>query len=407
MKKTKNTDATEPKGSKPGVSILSAIPTFIAGLLSKFTARRAQPNRVISLDIDVTPRKEHQEELRAQMLTAFDEAAVANQESPAPRGYSFSEEYIEDWRNSQESGQNICIPPENYDEYLMGEDDDEDPMSEDDIRILQHLAGVILDTGSDSEHKEKLRTQILAVFDETNKAEAHQQFEQIIMSEKPSIFGSREVQPAPKQPSRWHHSAGKLIEVTKRASFRYAAAAVLVIGFVGLFSYLTTETAQASTDFAAVLQKIRKASSVSYTKTIYKEGQKPIETKVFCTKGKWVQTLSNGIMQTFDYKNAQAIVVNPKTGKKAKADLTKWLQNNPGAGDYLSYLKKMHKGSGRFIKQRHWENQLVNEFHIEDKGTSIIIFTDVKSDLPVRIETIYSSHQRTTIMTNITWTLQE
>ena len=153
---TKNGDAAGPKGSKTGTSVLDVISTFLAGLLSKFTIRRAKQNRVFSLDIDVTPRKQHQEELREQMLAAFDEAGATNQESPTPRGYSFTDEYLKAWRSSPKSGQSICIPPENYDEYLMDEDYEEDPMSEDDIRILQHLAGVILDTEPNSEHKDKL-----------------------------------------------------------------------------------------------------------------------------------------------------------------------------------------------------------------------------------------------------------
>ncbi|RLC77210.1 MAG: hypothetical protein DRI61_11930 [Chloroflexi bacterium] len=406
--KKRGADTTRAKGNKAGLSILGAISGFLAGLLSKFTTRRARPNRVISLSVDTAPRKQHQEELREQVLAAFDEAA--NRESPTPRGYSFTDEYVKARRSPLNLGQNTFASSD-YDEDSADEDYDEEPMGEEEIRILQYFSDLILNMDAEPrpEFKEELRAKVLAVFEETDKTKSHQQLEQIIANEKPYIFDSRKRQSTPNRTNRWGRSTGKLIKTTKTVSFRYAAAAVFLIGVVGLFSYLTPKSAQASTDFGTVLQKIREAISVSYTETVYKEGQKPVESKILCSAGKMVVTRPNGIMQTFDYKNSMLIVVNPKTMKKAKVDLTKWLQNNPGAENYLSYLKKMHKDSGRFVEQRRWENRMVNEFHVKHKRSSMIILTDAKNNLPVHIETTDTEpsvgSQYTIIMTNINWSL--
>ena len=401
----KRGNATGFKNGNAGASVLGIIPTFrtfLVELFTKLTGRRIQ-NRRISLAIDTTPRKEHWETLREEMLAEFDK--TMSQIPSTLLECSLHDEdtvNVEAWRNSPEF-------PE--DPMISSECNGEAPMDEDEIRILQHLSGVILDTEPSTEHREQLRAQVLAVFDESDESKSHQKLEQIIEDEKPFILGSHGEAPAQKPTQRWHSSAKKLIKITKTVSFRYAAAAVFLIGLVGFFSYLSPGTAQASTDFAAVLHKIREANSVSYTETVYREGQKSVESKNFCTKGKWVRTLPDGTTQTFDYKNSQLIITNPKTKKKVKVDLTKLIQNNLGAVDYLSFLKKLHKDAGSFVKQRRWENHLVNEFHVKGNGYSTIIFADAKSDFPVYIKIINTNlstgSQYTTVMTNMNWNIPE
>ena len=169
---------------------------------------------------------------------------------------------------------------------------------------------------------------------------------------------------------------------------KYAAAAVIVLGVVGMFAWLTGGNGGASVVFADVLQQVRESQSVTFRMTASGKGDTDnIIDYMFMEPGHIRFTLGDGLIWIGDLSEGKMLVLDPtkKTGM-AIGGMKNGGRFARKMFDFLEKLKTLHAGSEESLGTNEIDGRSVVGFLVRKDGKHMTIWVDPETDLPVLIE---------------------
>ena len=176
--------------------------------------------------------------------------------------------------------------------------------------------------------------------------------------------------------------------IMKRKITQLAAAAVVVIGVVGVFAWLTGGNGGASVVFADVLQQVREAQSVTFRMTASsKDDTNYIIDYMFMEPGHMRFTLNDGLIWIADFSEGKTLVLDPakKTGM-AIAGMKNGGHLSRKIFNVLDKLKTLHAGSEESLGTNEIDGRSAVGFLVRKEGKDMTIWVDPETDLPIRIE---------------------
>lgn len=166
-----------------------------------------------------------------------------------------------------------------------------------------------------------------------------------------------------------------------------AIAAILLLSAAGLFSRLGLPGISQGTAFGAVVQRMAAARSVSYTKIVQYEGGPSVTSQEMATdQGIFRSANSQGIVRILDFANNCEITIDPM--HKAFVVARKPFRDNRTLTSYLGWADPVHEADGEWKGLTDLDGTRANVFTIARPFEEITIWTDVHTNLPVRVEMI-------------------
>ena len=168
-----------------------------------------------------------------------------------------------------------------------------------------------------------------------------------------------------------------------------ALAAAIALAASGLFSRFNLISPSFGVTFADVLQRIQKAVSVKYTRTVEVEGQ---ETQVFydmaMDAGRMRTGCPGGEYFVCDFINGKRLYIDPATKTGRYTLMTHHKQDR--LSRYLDWISTLHESGGKLIGQEDRDGHRTNVFQIEQPFERVTVWADVHTNLPVRVERVLS-----------------
>ncbi len=203
------------------------------------------------------------------------------------------------------------------------------------------------------------------------------------------VMGRIEELPAAGASTKQVGSHTKIWRKMMNARFiKYAAAAVIVIGVVGLFTWLTGGNGGGSVAFARVLEQVREAQSVTFRLTASdKDGNSNIIDYMFMEPGHIRFTLGDGLIWIGDFSAGKMLVLDPakKTGM-AIAGMKNGGRFSRKIFNVLEKLKTLHAGSEESVGTRQIDGRSAVGFLVHKEGKDMTIWVDPETDLPISVE---------------------
>lgn len=170
-----------------------------------------------------------------------------------------------------------------------------------------------------------------------------------------------------------------------RSLSKWAVAAVLIAGVIGLFSRYSFEEVSLGATFGEVMQQIQKARSVQYMKSAQIEGQSPLVGYEMAMDPGHVRTVwQNGRVAISDFAHGVYLDVSPSS---KVAQLTRFVQHDTEClTGYLDWLQKLHAADARSLGERDLNGQKVNVFQVNHPFEQITVWADQATMLPVQVE---------------------
>lgn len=182
-----------------------------------------------------------------------------------------------------------------------------------------------------------------------------------------------------------------------------AVAAAVLIAISGWW-LLVGSIAEASADFAEMLERIRQASTVAFDSCFSIPGEPETKVQVLMAfPGRSRVTWPDGRIHIIDATNGKMLALGPLT-KKA----TLWNSSvETTYGEPLEQLRRAGKSDGRFVGKETWNNQEIVVYQVDCTQGSMRVWVDPREELPVRIESRLSrdSQQAIVVMDNFRWNL--
>ena len=233
----------------------------------------------------------------------------------------------------------------------------------DDIRKFEELAARPLPVQPSPQHKRQLKEKVLAVFDET---------------------AADDIRQAQQRRLRRRRLRFAIAGAARSRTFKVAAAAVLICGFGAWLAGIV----MAGTAFADVLKEIRKASTVTYTQVVeFAEGP-TAEMKVMrASEGSMRLIYDDGEIQVSDVKQDKIMTLDP-TDKTARIVDYRFAKGKVSPDDFIQAFMGLAEDSGKFDSQGTIDGRTANIFRIEQQSQRMTVWTDPETNLPIRIEAI-------------------
>ncbi len=185
---------------------------------------------------------------------------------------------------------------------------------------------------------------------------------------------------------------------------KYAAAAVVVIGVVGLFTWLGGGNGGASIAFADILEQMEKSQTLVYT--LRQQGTEEGQERILVTRvAHMVPDLSRfdigtEMIHIINGSERKVLVLHPanKTGTIHE------LVDGSTTIDFIEQIKEFRDGSEEELGMKQIDGRKVVGFKFHKQVPNakveyvdIIVWADIHTNLPVRIEStiIYTSGART------------
>jgi len=169
---------------------------------------------------------------------------------------------------------------------------------------------------------------------------------------------------------------------------RAAVAAVVVMGVLGLFAWMTGGNSTANISFAQVLEQVEKSQTVVYTVTQTEaDGRITVMRGAYMNPGllRWDMG-ANGI-HIVDFQNKKTLVLDPikKTGRILEIDASSSPLN------IIEEMKNFRDGSETILGVRKIDGQKAVgfKFHKHARTGEVVEYTvwaDVQTNLPIRTE---------------------
>ena len=166
-----------------------------------------------------------------------------------------------------------------------------------------------------------------------------------------------------------------------------AMAGFLVLAAAGLFSWFHLTSVPYGAAFAAVMQQIGSARSVTYTMTLQKGEREPVVFhEMAIDSGRVRSDGPNGVLYVFDFVSGNEITVGP-AGKTAQL-VHRVHPDRRMLSIYLDWLKTLHETDGKWVGQADLDGTKTNVFSVSKPFQQFTIWADIQTDLPVRVESV-------------------
>lgn len=178
-----------------------------------------------------------------------------------------------------------------------------------------------------------------------------------------------------------------------KTTFKFAAAAVVLIICGVLFYRVTGSLDGATPAFAKVLEEVKKVKSVCYKKTLWYKDNPPFTTTDMINEdGVQRNEFSFGAVQVFDFKNGIQLSFNPES-KSAYRDV-RTPQPQFKTYNALDFLATEHEKHAQFVGEEIlngmqtylYKNTSYMDCIIDKIPNITYIWVDPKTNLPVRVE---------------------
>ena len=181
------------------------------------------------------------------------------------------------------------------------------------------------------------------------------------------------------------HSSHLLNRMGTMPSFaRIAAGLLIAAGSIGLLSLLTPDRKGPGVAFADVLKQVQAARTMSYTMRF---GDDPTPYRVSRMEPGLTRTeLPGGGVTIMDRTTGKNLVLN-STGK-----LAIFFENKSGSpagigADLIDQLRDFRGKPDKDLGEKVFNGRAARGFRIEAGGWSPVVWVDVKTNLPIRMET--------------------
>ncbi len=244
----------------------------------------------------------------------------------------------------------------------------------DDLRKFEQFANRPLPIQPSPQHKRQLKEKVLAVFDET-AADEHRQAQQF------APYGP--VEPRPQWLRLlWRSGMSQIAGAGRSRTFKVAA-----VFLICAFGVWLASIAMATT-FAAVLKEMRKATSVIYTQRVeFTEGPTAEMDVMRNSEGSMRLNYGDSETQVCDVKQDKIMMLN-HTDKTARIIDDRFAKGDVPPDDFIGAFMGLAKDAGTFAGQEMIDGRTANIFLIEQQSQRMKVWTDPETNLPIRIEAI-------------------
>jgi hypothetical protein len=168
-----------------------------------------------------------------------------------------------------------------------------------------------------------------------------------------------------------------------------AIAAILLLAATGLFSWLNLTNPSSGVAFGAVMQQIGGARTVTYTMTVQFEGRPPVVRQEMATdRGLFRSANSRGAVRVLDFANNREIYIDPTQKIAMLTHKPLRIRQDRTLISYLGWLDPVHESEGTWTGQADLDGTRTNVFSISRPFQQITIWTDMHTNLPVRVERV-------------------
>ncbi len=178
------------------------------------------------------------------------------------------------------------------------------------------------------------------------------------------------------------------------------AAAVVVIGVVGLFAWLTSGNGMASVVFAEVVRQINEAETLTFTTISQTEGEEPATAQCMYMEPGRVRISSNrnivlpaplpeGSVWIMDFRKGVLLILDPikKTGTKLETDtsaaptpnMVRLMKNLPSKAERKLGVREIDGRKAIGFVVRKFDEKITF-------GQEYVVWVDQQSALPIRVE---------------------
>ncbi|MHC4444509.1 MAG: LolA-like protein [Planctomycetota bacterium] len=240
--------------------------------------------------------------------------------------------------------------------------------SEDELQEIVNRLDI--DTEPNPEHREKLRQEMLSVFEDSN--------EQIIGSEVEATTLSK----------RQKHNIMERL-TTMKPIYKIAASIIVVLGFAGLLNLIIPGNKTNGVVLADVLAQIQKARTVTYNKTFNTEKLPPFTAETMLMEPDRMRYVLHGLglITISDYNQGISMQLRPQ---QKKALITERVKRPTRIRIFnrLEWVSTLHDKNSEYIGQEDINGQITNVFVVEQEFQKTTVWADPQTNLPVKVEMI-------------------
>lgn len=179
----------------------------------------------------------------------------------------------------------------------------------------------------------------------------------------------------------------------RRPVLGLAAVLVAGVGAAGLLLWLSPGSAVASEVFADVLDRVRRAASVSYTSVLTLPGRSEQTARItFAEPQRQRKTIQGGGVQISDFGRGKILYVAPGCCRWALSVAYDPAPHAALQGDALDRLKRLTADAGEFVGTRRLGRRVTNVFEIGGENQEMTVWADAETDLPVRVKVVATTH---------------
>lgn len=184
-----------------------------------------------------------------------------------------------------------------------------------------------------------------------------------------------------------HRAIGAGLSGTAKAILPKLGIAASVAAAIGVAAWmlLSGPAAVASESFADVVQQVRDARTVSYTKTFHRGQAAPYQAVVQATNSGRVRTTGpEGKVQILDYQAGKTLIL----GSKRKTATIREFPSTSKHYDPVVGLRDLHETDATFVGRQQLAGKPANVFRIERDDQITTIWADRRTDLPIRLRIV-------------------
>ncbi len=159
----------------------------------------------------------------------------------------------------------------------------------------------------------------------------------------------------------------------------FAVLIIAIVGGIGLWN------PKPGLVFAEVLEQVRQVHTFHFTNIVEMENQTMEMQTDYMDPGKQRLVMSNGSIIIMDMAQGKTISLTPSAKMASVVDFSDDPNLQPQE-NLIETLRKLEDGAEELLGQKEMDGKLVYGFKVIMAGRDFVIWADLKSGLPVRIE---------------------
>jgi outer membrane lipoprotein-sorting protein len=174
--------------------------------------------------------------------------------------------------------------------------------------------------------------------------------------------------------------------IMKTRWIQIAAAAAVVVAFLGVTNWFRLDNGKSGLVFAEVMQRICSSRTVTFNMAIERPGQPSMTMKAMeLMPGRRRVEMPDGASMIMDRAARKALVLNPAAKKATCYDRLGPADAAPEQ-DFFDRLLQLRDQASEDLGQQEIEGRLATGFHVKDQGADWSIWVDPATGLPLRVE---------------------